>query len=330
MTTELRALGLGELLDRTFGYYRQHFWLFVGIMALPKVLEVALLLLSHVLKPAPAMVSRSPDPAAALKQLGPALGGSLIYLVAIIIISSLIYAVALGATTHALSEVHLGRSASIREAYRNLSGKIWRLFGTVFLFLLVTLGVNFLVFAAAFLLAMVAAVGATVAKSHLLAFGVGALAVLVAIAGVVLAMVFLLRYAVAVPALVLENLSAWQALKRSAFLTRGYRGQIFLIGILMSLVALVVSVLFQGPFLVAGLLLGFRFAAMPMWLEVPYAVAAGVGGALGGPLLMIALTLAYYDTRVRKEGFDLQLMMASLEPPFRGATAAPLIPPATP
>ena len=336
MTTELRALSLGELLDRTFGYYRQHFWLFVGIMALPEVLRVALLLLSHVLKPVPVMISRSPDPAAVLKQLGPALGGALVYLAAIIIIGSLIYAVALGATTHALSGVHLGRAASIREAYRNLSGKIWRLFGSVFLFLLIALGINFVVFAVVFLLAvvflmaMMVVVGATVAKSPLLAFWVGAPVLLVTIAGVVLAMTFLLRYAVAVPALVLENLSAWQALKRSTFLTSGYRGQIFLIGILMYLVALVVSVLFQGPFLAAGLRLGFKFGAMPMWLEVPYAVAAGVGGALGGPFLMIALALAYYDTRVRKEGFDLQLMMASLEPTFRGATAAPLIPPATP
>jgi len=32
-----------------------------------------------------------------------------------------------------------------------------------------------------------------------------------------------------------------------------------------------------------------------------------------GPLATIALTLIYYDERVRKEGFDLQLMMASLQ-----------------
>jgi hypothetical protein len=328
--TELRALSLGELLDRTFSYYRQHFWLFVGIMALPQVLGVALTLVSHVLKPAPLLVSRSADPTAALKQLGPALGGSLIYLAAVITIGSLIYTIALGATTQALSEVHLGRAASIREAYRSLSGKIWRLFASLFLFLLIAVGVNLLVFAAAFLLAMLAAVAATIAKSVALTFGAIALAVLVAFAGAVLAIIFLLRYAVTVPALVLENLSARQALKRSAFLTRGYRGQIFLIGILMYLITLVVTVLFQGPFLAAGLLLGFKFGMMPTWLALPYAVAAGVGGALAGPFLMIALALAYYDTRVRKEGFDLQLMMASLEPTFRGATAAPLIPPAGP
>lgn len=35
--------------------------------------------------------------------------------------------------------------------------------------------------------------------------------------------------------------------------------------------------------------------------------------SLVGPLLTIALTLLYYDQRVRKEGFDLQLMMSNLE-----------------
>ena len=38
--TELRPLTLGELLDRTFQLYRNHFWLFVGIMAIPSAFSV--------------------------------------------------------------------------------------------------------------------------------------------------------------------------------------------------------------------------------------------------------------------------------------------------
>jgi hypothetical protein len=37
----LRPLSLGELLDRTFALYRQHFALFVGITALPQLLTLA-------------------------------------------------------------------------------------------------------------------------------------------------------------------------------------------------------------------------------------------------------------------------------------------------
>jgi hypothetical protein len=45
--------------------------------------------------------------------------------------------------------------------------------------------------------------------------------------------------------------------------------------------------------------------------------------SLVGPLLTIALTLVYYDERVRKEGFDLQLMMSILEGGAQSAAAAP-------
>jgi hypothetical protein len=40
-------------------------------------------------------------------------------------------------------------------------------------------------------------------------------------------------------------------------------------------------------------------------------------------LITIALTLIYYDQRVRKEGFDLQLMLSTLESGGQAAAAAP-------
>ena len=41
-SADLRPLSLGELLDRTFTLYRNHFWLFVGIMAVPQLLILAI------------------------------------------------------------------------------------------------------------------------------------------------------------------------------------------------------------------------------------------------------------------------------------------------
>ncbi|PYV11272.1 MAG: hypothetical protein DMG23_04795, partial [Acidobacteria bacterium] len=40
-TPDLRPLSFGELLDRTFSLYRRHFWVFVGIMAIPQLFIVA-------------------------------------------------------------------------------------------------------------------------------------------------------------------------------------------------------------------------------------------------------------------------------------------------
>jgi hypothetical protein len=43
-------------------------------------------------------------------------------------------------------------------------------------------------------------------------------------------------------------------------------------------------------------------------------VGTFISTSLVGPLATIALTLIYYDQRVRKEGFDLQLMMSTMQP----------------
>lgn len=56
--------------------------------------------------------------------------------------------------------------------------------------------------------------------------------------------------------------------------------------------------------------------------QVAGAVAGFIAGVLTGPLATIAMSLVYYDERVRKEAFDLQLMMAALDGPQAGAASA--------
>lgn len=53
------------------------------------------------------------------------------------------------------------------------------------------------------------------------------------------------------------------------------------------------------------------------------AIGSFLSTSFVGPLLEIAFTLIYYDERVRKEGFDLQLMMSNLE---NAAPAAATVP----
>jgi hypothetical protein len=328
--TELRPLSLGELLDRTFSYYRQHFWLFIGIMAIPQVLNVAMSLSFQLIPsgPPPTPVEQG-NPTDVLKQLAPALVTIFAFIIVFLIVSFLIYAIALGATTFALSEVYLGRTVTVGSAYQSLRGKVLRLIGLVFTFLLIAFGIYLAIAGGAMLLAVIMvpvmrSVGA--GAGILLGVVLVGVIVLAFLVGLIAGVIFLLRYGVAVPALVLENISIGQALKRSAFLTQRYKGQIFLIGLLMYLVTGVVALVFQAPFFVAALLLGFKFGVMPLWLRLPQAVMGGAGGALSGPFLMIALALAYYDTRVRKEGFDLQLMMGNLDQASR-APAPAAVPP---
>jgi hypothetical protein len=115
-------------------------------------------------------------------------------------------------------------------------------------------------------------------------------------------------YAVAIPAAIVENLKTRAAFRRSQILTKGRRGSIFLMFVLFLLLNYVAFMLFGFP---AAFLMG-------LWPGVTTIVinnlATFISGAVAGPLLTIGLSLMYYDLRVRKEGFDLQLMLAALDP----------------
>jgi hypothetical protein len=120
----LRPSSFGELLDRTFTYYRRHFWLFVAIMAVPQVVIVAIDLSIQALKRTVLPNAGGAPPALhAGLYYGSAVLGALIVLLAYFAI----YAVALGATTFAVSEIHLGRATTARAAYRRMRGRYWRL-----------------------------------------------------------------------------------------------------------------------------------------------------------------------------------------------------------
>jgi heme/copper-type cytochrome/quinol oxidase subunit 1 len=66
-------------------------------------------------------------------------------------------------------------------------------------------------------------------------------------------------------------------------------------------------------------------------LAIPVAIwnylSGFVAGVLAGPIVTIALALLYYDERVRKEAFDLQLMMESMgqQQASQAAAAAPTV-----
>ena len=226
--------------------------------------------------------------------------------VIVVVAYAFAYAAALGATTFALSRLHLGQSATIRGAYESMRGHVWRLLKLLALVWLWIFGPFVLVG-----VGVVAVAGLPVAAS-----GTRILAALLLVGlfvlAVPLAIWMALRYGVAVPALLLENLTARQALKRSALLTQGYKGRLFLIGFLMTLIAAVVALVFEGPLSVALAMLASKGGQISAWLLAAISVAGSLSRALSGPLLTIGIALAYYDLRVRKEGFDLQLMVAAL------------------
>jgi hypothetical protein len=55
------------------------------------------------------------------------------------------------------------------------------------------------------------------------------------------------------------------------------------------------------------------------------AIAGFAAGTIAGPIVTIALSLLYYDERVRKEAFDLQILMEAVgeQTQMQAVSAAP-------
>ncbi|MGE0439450.1 MAG: YciC family protein [Gemmatimonadales bacterium] len=118
--------------------------------------------------------------------------------------------------------------------------------------------------------------------------------------------------AVSACALVVEGLSPIDSLNRSWNLTKGHRWKVF--GTLLVALLLVYMVSFVAVFIggVAGLVLGLGSSSVTTGVLVIAAVSA-VLSVLVYPFIYSAVTVLYYDLRVRKEGFDLEILESQLE-----------------
>jgi hypothetical protein len=311
--TDLRPLALGELLDRTFRIYRNHFWLFVGIMAIPSAFSVPFTVLIFSTQSS-AMVGGPPPLRLVM--------GVVLFGLAFFCLFCALYSLAIGATTYAVSEAYLGRKVTVRGAYGKVRGNFWRIIGVVVVALLRAYGMLILaVSGMAIVIGISAGILAAIGRGQprpVVVIIIGLIMFLTYLAGIGLWVLWSLRYAVSIPALLLERVGVLAALRRSVQLTRGRRWHLLVAIFLCSMIAYVGAIVFQGPFFMT-MMFSARSGHLPEWLAYAFAMSGAIGSAITGPVLLIALVLCYYDTRIRKEAFDLQFMMSSLD----GAVPAP-------
>ncbi len=182
--------------------------------------------------------------------------------------------IATAATVFIVSESYLGRPVEAREALRRAAPYIGRLL------------------ICSMLTAAVIFVGI----------------VLLVVPGIILIAGLLL----AIPALVIEGNSASAALSRSWELTRGSRWR--MLGLLVVLVILVYVPIAAIGGLVAMFVpgAGSMLTTPSITLSVAAAAVSGLVQIFIYPLFYCVLTVAYYDLRVRKEGFDLEVLASTL------------------
>ena len=315
MAELLRPMSTGELMDRTFSLYKRNFWLFVGIASLGPATYLIFQLLT---------VGSASLQAGNPSRVSPFSATSLgVGFIAGLFVMLAGMAIAHAATVRAVAAVHLGQPTKIVDAYKSLKGSLWRVIGVFFCMGLLAglaavvaiLIVSVIVVMLRFLL-----VGSASLAPGREATIVGAFLGFSTILTVMLcAMIVWVRYALAIACCVVEHLGVIKSLKRSSALSKGSRFRIFLIYFVFIVLSIILGAALGAVAGAGGTLIPY----VPARLVVLY-LASFVAGCLTGPLATIGIALAYYDERVRKEAFDLQYMMSSLDgsAPLSGAAAS--------
>jgi hypothetical protein len=308
------ALTFGQILDRVYSLMRTHLKLFLGIAGVP---VVAVLLFMAAITGF--MVKMIATQFAGNPAVPPALPPH--YLMFILIsepLLLLVYVLYLPAAIHAAVQANRGVTVTFREAYR----VAWSRFGRyLWLMILWTL---YLLVPIAVLAAAIGA-GTAFAWMHHAAgnasisgfpFFLIPIIVLIHLCVIVYSILITLRFALAYPASVEEDLTAWAALRRSAQLTRGARGRIFLailvvyaavyavqlacilvLGVIASLVAL-------GAMLAHVAVGSATFFTLVGLGVLGYVLTVVVSALLAYAALTTALAVLYHDQRLRKESIS--------------------------
>jgi hypothetical protein len=120
---------------------------------------------------------------------------------------------------------------------------------------------------------------------------------------------FWLSYILVVPVTVLENIRDGNRVRqRSWDLVTDHRWKVFAVVVVLIVPQFVLSI--SGP-----LYLQYVFGMESALGEVMGGLLSGLMSLLLYPLQAIAITLLYYDLRIRKEGFDLEILSREIAGP---------------
>jgi hypothetical protein len=319
---DLRPLTTSELIDRGFALYRAHFagFLLLALLCQTAPLLGQLLLTAFNLNPSQEELTNElvGNPGLFFEKVG---------LIMVIIVTAQLIVFAFEVViTFYISDAYLGKIPSVKASLGRLTGCLWPSIWTCLLnrvMIALTLIFPVVAMTAIYFYSQVYMPDDFV---PLLCFAIGAGALIVASLAPVL--VVFMRLMVTVPALALERLSGWQAIRRSSQLVRYdpglgflYWGEmrlsflllpLFIIELLiLSLTALPLALHQFGEVVRHGSA-GGSLSSPPEAVTIASQILMFLAGSLILPLYSIATTLFYYDIRIRSEGFDLEYMSGQL------------------
>ena len=287
--TQFEPMGIGAILDRSFSLYRQNLIRFLAIVA---VIQVPLLLLSFALQYLLFKNLTQPEPGQfSANQFLPALVAGLVILAANTLSN--------GAMARAVSDAYLGRDVGVGATYGKVLPRLLSLLGVTLVIVLIGGG-------ALVVVALLFAVSPALGGLTMLVLGI-------------FAIVYALKISLSAQAIVVENVGTFPGITRSMTLTLGNLGKVFLLFLAVFLITLIVNWVFG--------FLGRLIAPPPEMITSAEKLDAfirsirvqqliqSVGQLLIAPFAAGASVLMYYDLRIRKEGFDLEMLAQSMGQP---------------
>lgn len=190
-----------------------------------------------------------------------------------------------------VSEAYLGRPAHVGFAMQRVFARFWSVFGAAIL--------------QGIIMVSVPMVG-VILIAIMIPLGLVPLAVIVGLALVPIWIVVVVWAFAMQQAVIIEGRGALQSFDRSRELAKGAVMRILGVFILAFGIAIAVGVGAAALVMFLGMLVGATG-------DRTAALATTVGMVLAYPVWGVVSTLVYYDLRIRKEAFDLQLLASQLE-----------------
>lgn len=285
----LRPLGVGDIVDRTIGIYRSAPVLFLVLAALPYIVLAIVSLVVNLafVRTTPLTTLFDPANPASFASFTPEqLSGLATFGGIIGVASLLVLSVQAAAIVDAMSTRYLGRPATLGGSLRaGLRASVRLILASIVAFV-----------------AFVAVVALAIGVLTLVGSATGnPLPALVGAIGVFVLIFYVIASWLPLPAVVtLEGLGPIAALRRSWRLAGGARWRILGLLLLMLILQIILGLLFAFVFLGTIVTEG---ATKTVLQEVANLAV----NALWAPIQWGVFTILYYDLRVRKEAFDLQL-----------------------
>jgi len=290
-TPFIRPLSLGELLDQAFRLYRKNFLTLVGIIAIPYIpLGLLQALAGYVMTSSLSDSLGVTDPSSLLVNSNYWLGVLGTYGV-LFVQFILVNGVATAALTRAVADTYVVKPVDIAGAYKQLGNSWLRLIGAML--------VTGLIIVAAVVWFIIPCVGWFT--------GLGILYFLSAVVSRLI-----------VPIVVLEKRGGFDAFRRAWDMGRirfwWMLGFTFVLGLLGQLIVTVpvYLIMFGVQFVLGSQLDPIQTSTYQTVLTSLTTVFTGI---LYLPLVLTAMTVVYFDLRVRSEGLDLALQAASQTDP---------------